>query len=62
MRWQGVGVNGAGSLGERVDRILQGGLARDISRASKSHRGVCCAAAIFVVVACHGRAASHSLR
>lgn len=53
LAWQGVGVNGNGLLGQRIDRILRGDLLREMSRTRKAVVAVSCAAAIFVIVACH---------
>jgi beta-lactamase regulating signal transducer with metallopeptidase domain len=50
--WQGIGVNGNGLLGQRIDRILRGDILREISRTRKIVVAVGCAAAIFLVFAC----------
>ena len=50
--WQGVGVDGTGLLGQRIDRILQGGFLRGVSRTRKVVVALSCAAAVFLVAAC----------
>jgi hypothetical protein len=50
--WQGIGVDGNGMLGQRIDRILSGDLFRRISRARKIVIFASCAIAIVIVVAC----------
>ena len=52
LAWHGVGVDGSGLLGERIDRILCGDLCRDDSRTRKAVVAIGCAAAIFLAVAC----------
>ena len=54
---QGVGVDGSGLLGQRIDRILRGDFFREVSRTRKVVVAFGCAAAIFVAVACHQQAA-----
>ena len=49
---QGLGVNGNGFLGQRIDRLLRGNLFCEISRARKAMIALGCAAAVFLVVAC----------
>ena len=49
--WQAVGVDGAGVLEGRIDRVLRGSFSRT-SRARASATLLMCAAAIVVVVAC----------
>jgi tetratricopeptide (TPR) repeat protein len=50
--WQGVGMDGAGSLEHRIARILRGDLARAVSRPRKAAVALACATAIFLVAAC----------
>jgi hypothetical protein len=52
LSWQGVGMYGAGSLQQRIDRILNGDAARAIPRRHKALVAVGCAAAIFFGAAC----------
>ena len=49
---QGVGMDGAGPLEQRIDRVLRGDLARGVSRTRKAAVAAACAAAIFLVAAC----------
>jgi hypothetical protein len=49
---QGVGMDGAGPLERRIDRILRGDFASAISRRRKAAVAITCAAAIFLVAAC----------
>jgi beta-lactamase regulating signal transducer with metallopeptidase domain len=53
LAWQGVGVDGNGFLGQRIDRLLRGDLYCEISRTRKAIVAFGCAAAIFLVGACH---------
>ncbi|MBZ5586848.1 MAG: M56 family metallopeptidase, partial [Acidobacteriia bacterium] len=50
--WQGVGMEGAGPLENRINRLLRGDAFQRVSRLRKSIAGLCCAAAIFVAAAC----------
>jgi hypothetical protein len=50
--WQGVGVDGTGLLGQRIDRILRGEFIREVSRTRKIAIGLSCALALVLVVAC----------
>jgi hypothetical protein len=50
--WQGVGVDGTGLLGQRIDRILHGKFFGEVSTMRKVIVGVGCATAIILVVAC----------
>ena len=52
LAWQGIGVNGNGFLGQRIDRLLRGDLFYETSRIRKAIVALGCAAAIFLVVAC----------
>jgi ABC-type amino acid transport substrate-binding protein/Zn-dependent protease with chaperone function len=53
LAWQGLGVNGNGFLGQRIDRLLRDDLFCEISRIRKAIVAFGCAAAIFLAVACH---------
>ncbi len=50
--WHGIGVDGSGLLGRRIDRILRGAIGDDISRLRTATVFVACAAAVVIVVAC----------
>ena len=50
--WQGVGVDGTGLLGQRIDRVLGGEFFREVSVGRKFIVGLGCAAAIILAVAC----------
>jgi beta-lactamase regulating signal transducer with metallopeptidase domain/tetratricopeptide (TPR) repeat protein len=50
--WRGVGIDGAGFLGQRIDRILQGDLLRAVSPTRKALLAIGCTAAIVAAVAC----------
>ncbi len=50
--WQAVGVDGAGLLEGRIDRVLAGGPLKNISFAKKTAALLACGAAILLVVAC----------
>ncbi len=52
LAWQGIGVNGDGFLGQRIDRLLCGELLCEISRFRKAVVAVGCTAAIFLAGAC----------
>ena len=52
LAWQGVGVDGSGLLGERIDRVLDGGSRRPVSRVTKAALALSCALVIIGVVAC----------
>jgi len=52
LAWEGIGVNGNGFLGQRIDRLLCGELFCEISRFRKAVVAVGCTAAIFLAVAC----------
>jgi beta-lactamase regulating signal transducer with metallopeptidase domain len=53
--WQGVGADGTGLLGQRIDRILRGELVREVSMTRKLLVAAGCAAAIVLVVACRAQ-------
>lgn len=50
--WQGIGAEGTGRLGQRIDRVLGGETGREASRLRKAVVFATCAAAIVIVVAC----------
>lgn len=50
--WQGVGVDGTGLLGQRINRILRGEFVHGVSMTRKFVVGVSCVAAVILVVAC----------
>ncbi len=50
--WQGIGAEGTGRLGRRIDRVLRGDGVREISRVRKAVVFATCVAAILIVVAC----------
>jgi ABC-type amino acid transport substrate-binding protein/Zn-dependent protease with chaperone function len=52
LAWQGIGVNGNGFLGHRIDRLLRGDLFCETSRTRRAIVVFGCAAAVFLVVAC----------
>lgn len=58
LAWQGVGVDGTGLLGQRIDRILRGEFFREVSMTRKFIVGFGCAAAIILVVACRQQPAA----
>jgi beta-lactamase regulating signal transducer with metallopeptidase domain len=53
---QGVGVDGTGLLGRRIDRILRADAVYSASGTQKALVALSCAAAVFVAAACHERA------
>lgn len=60
--WQGVGVDGSGLLGERIDRILRGRMFGAISRKRKLSVALACVTTILVVVACRPSATPAPLK
>lgn len=58
----GVGVDGSGLLGERIDRILSGRLFGAISRRRKLFVALACATTILIVVACRPSATPAPLK
>ena len=54
----GVGVDGAGLLGPRIDRLLRGGVARRPPFAQRALLATACAAVVFACAACHEKAAA----
>jgi beta-lactamase regulating signal transducer with metallopeptidase domain len=54
--WQGMGVDGTGLLGQRIDRALSGDLFREVSMTRKTIVAITCAAAILIVAACRQQA------
>jgi ABC-type amino acid transport substrate-binding protein/Zn-dependent protease with chaperone function len=53
LAWQGVGVNGNGFLGRRIDRLLHGNPFCKTSRIRKAIVAIACAGALLLVAACH---------
>jgi hypothetical protein len=62
LSWQGVGVDGTGLLGQRIDRILRGNFFGSVSRTRKVIIALSCAAIIFFVAACHQKAKFEALK
>jgi beta-lactamase regulating signal transducer with metallopeptidase domain len=54
-RGVGVGVDNPGLLGERIERILRGGILREVSRTRKILVGLGCLAAVVLVAGCQER-------
>jgi hypothetical protein len=52
LAWQAVGVNGAGLLDSRIDRLLRGDAFASASRGKKIAAGIGCVLAIATVTAC----------
>jgi hypothetical protein len=52
LAWQGVGLDGAGPLARRIERVLRGDAQRPTSRSRKALVAAACAAAIFLAAAC----------
>jgi len=53
--WQGVGADTPGFLGQRIERILRGGVFREMSRARKTALAFCCIGAVAIAAACRQR-------
>ncbi len=60
--WQGVGVNGAGLLDSRIDRLLQGDAFANVSRGKKIAAGICCVLVLATVIACRQQITATPLR
>ena len=60
--WQGLGVDGSGLLGERIDRILRGEVSRKMSRLRTASVAAGCAVAIIAAVACQRQSMPAPLR
>jgi beta-lactamase regulating signal transducer with metallopeptidase domain len=60
--WQAVGAGGTGLLARRVDRVLRGHAAREMSRARTAVVFGTCAAAILLVAACRQQTAAPPLK
>jgi beta-lactamase regulating signal transducer with metallopeptidase domain len=56
--WRGVGMDGRGLLGRRIDHILNASPSDATSPRRKAATAVCCMAATFLVVSCRPRAAN----
>lgn len=50
--WQGIGIDGTGMLGQRIDRILRSNLISGVSRSRKAMVACGCAAVIILVAGC----------
>jgi hypothetical protein len=62
LAWQAVGVNGAGHLDSRIDRLLYGDAFATASRGKKFAVGVACVLALTTVIACRGYTSAAPLR
>ena len=60
--WQAVGVNGAGLLDDRIDRLLRGDAFARASRGRRIAAGVGCVLAIATVAACRQQVSATPLR
>jgi beta-lactamase regulating signal transducer with metallopeptidase domain len=60
--WQAVGVNGAGLLDTRIDRLLRGDAFASASRGQKIAAGLGCVLAIATVIACRQQSSGTPLR
>jgi beta-lactamase regulating signal transducer with metallopeptidase domain len=56
--WHGVGIDGSGLLGRRIERVLNAAASFEPSGRRKLVAALCCATAVFLIVACRPRAAS----
>jgi beta-lactamase regulating signal transducer with metallopeptidase domain len=56
--WHGVGIDGSGLLGRRIERVLSAAPSFEPSGRRKLVAALCCATAVFLIVACRPRAAS----
>jgi beta-lactamase regulating signal transducer with metallopeptidase domain len=62
LAWQAVGVNGAGLLDTRIDRLLRGDAFASASRGKKIAAGLGCVLAIATVIACRQQSSAAPLR
>ena len=62
LAWQAVGVNGAGLLGSRIDRLLHGDAFANVSRGKKIAAGIGCVLAIATASACRQQISTTPLR
>jgi hypothetical protein len=60
--WQAVGVNGAGLLDSRIDRLLRGDAFASASRGKKIVAGIGCVLAIATAIACRQQISATPLR
>jgi beta-lactamase regulating signal transducer with metallopeptidase domain len=60
--WQAVGVNGAGFLDSRIDRLLRGDAFASASRGKKIAAGIGCVLALATVIACRQQVSATPLR
>ncbi len=50
--WEGVGVDGNGLLGRRIDRLMSGRLFSEVSRVKKAAIAAVCVSAVVIAAAC----------
>jgi hypothetical protein len=62
LAWQAVGVNGAGLLDSRIDRLLRGDAFASASRGKKIAAGIGCVLALATVIACRQQISATPLR
>jgi beta-lactamase regulating signal transducer with metallopeptidase domain len=62
LTWQAVGVNGAGLLDSRIDRLLRGDAFASVSRVKKVGAWIGCVLAIATVIACRQQISATPLR
>jgi hypothetical protein len=62
LAWQGVGVNGAGLLHSRIDRLLRGDAFAHASRGKKIAAGIGCVLVIAIGIACRQQISATPLR
>ncbi|HKE84732.1 MAG TPA: M56 family metallopeptidase, partial [Vicinamibacterales bacterium] len=62
LTWQAVGVNGAGLLDSRIDRLLRGDAFASASRVKKVGAWIGCVLAIATVIACRQQISATPLR
>jgi beta-lactamase regulating signal transducer with metallopeptidase domain len=62
LAWQGVGVDGDGRLGQRIDRVLSGASWPVTSRTRRALVGTSCAVVIGIAVACRQETKVEPLR
>jgi hypothetical protein len=60
--WQGVGIDGAGRLGRRIDRILRGDITRRLSRGQTVVLTLSCVAVIVAAIACRQKIEAEPLK
>ena len=62
LAWQAVGMNGAGLLDSRIDRLLRGDAFANASRGKKIAVGIGCALALAAAIACRQQISASPLR